>query len=91
VSTRKKPMPLDEHRNLGLALDAMYRELTQIWVWLGNEHLPKSHKAVRKLETAASRLAAARSDLENLMFDQHNGDPGATTRIYFPHHQEDWA
>jgi hypothetical protein len=89
VTARRTPLTLEEHRQLGLALAGIDRQLGQIWVWLGNERLPKNHAAVRRMQTVRKRLGDARSDLENVMFGgPHGSEPGATTRVYYPHRED---
>jgi hypothetical protein len=84
MSNRRKPLTLDEHRQLGLTLAVMRDELVSIDVWLSNEHLPKSHPAVRRLEAAVKRIDAARSDLEEFMYDHHDDERGVNTWVYYP-------
>jgi len=84
VTRRKTPTTLDEHRQLGLALAGMRDELMRISVWLANGHLPKAHPVVRHLNAAYNRIDEARCDLENEMYDHHDGQPGVSTDIYYP-------
>ena len=85
---RRTPMTVKEHEELGLTLAVMRDELIKIQVWIGNNHLPKNHAAVRALALASRRLDKARSELENVMFAEHAnfiqsfGD--ASTSVYYP-------
>ena len=85
MSMRKKPFEDGEHVQLGLTLARMRDELTSIYVWLGNERLPKGHAAVRDIDNAIKRLDGARSKLENVMFtaDREHASPD----VYYPSRQ----
>jgi hypothetical protein len=84
MTARREPITVAEHRQLGLTLARMRDELVQIGVWLGSERLPKNHAIVRRLETARNRIDDTRSDLENIMYDRHDGQPGVSTEVYYP-------
>jgi hypothetical protein len=84
VSLRKTPVTVGEHQQLGLALARMRDELLSITVWLGGEHLPKNHAIVNRLGAARKKIDEARSVLENVMYDHHDGQPGVSTEVYYP-------
>lgn len=88
MTTRKKPVTVAEHQQLGLALARMRDELTSISTWLGNEHLPTKHPVLGRLTSARKRIDDARSDLENVMYNDHAGQPGASPEVYYPDQAE---
>lgn len=85
MSSRRKPFEIGEHVQLGLTLAAMRDELTSMYVWLGNERLPKSHAVVRDIDNAIKRIDRARSNLENEMFAADREH--ASTDVYYPSRQ----
>jgi hypothetical protein len=84
MTARKTPLTLDEHQQLGPALARMRDELVSIEVWLSGEHLPTNHLVVRRLVAAIINIDQARSELENVMFGQHAGQPGVSPDVYYP-------
>jgi hypothetical protein len=83
--SRKPPLTMDEHRELGMALAIMRDDLTRKITRIG-ANLPKAHRVIQDLLAAVARIDRARSDLEDVMVRDHaSSDPeGVSIYVYYP-------
>ncbi|MFE9850311.1 hypothetical protein ACFYPN_16075 [Streptomyces sp. NPDC005576] len=85
--TKKTKLTADEHADLGRQLAVMRDELSRIQVQLSGAYAQTGPAALpmRKVIAARTALDAARSALENALFQEY---PGSATTVYYPHPED---
>ena len=70
MARTRRPLTVDEHRELGIYLRGVHERLVKLNVDLANRG-PKSSKVVRRAQAAHEALSKLRSELEEEMFRDH--------------------
>jgi hypothetical protein len=80
----KPRLTVDEHIEMGLALTSLRDELQRRYVQLANAYPQSGTPAIpaKKLEQAVDAIDAARTALENAMYQEH--PQTADTSVYYP-------
>ncbi|MFB9558656.1 hypothetical protein [Streptomyces roseoviridis] len=84
----KPRLTLEEHVEMGQALEMIRHELLKRSVKLANAY-PKSGQPgipAKKLEQALNAVDSARAELDNLMFQEHPHEGEVT--VYYPHEED---
>lgn len=79
--TRKVPLTIEEHRQIGAQLYEVYTHALRVYVYLANR-LGKSKTLPRRVHQAVEHLSAARSKLDDELYRQFARSFDA--HVYYP-------
>jgi hypothetical protein len=80
---RKPGLSLERHKEIGKELKQMHNDISSLLVEVGNAYpiSGKRGKALKHIQQISNSLIEARSELENLLFQDFPDD--ATTKFYY--------